>query len=119
MLHEDEVHAAQEVDPSREQMSFWGRLRRAFAHDERWRSLNWTIVAYPNVAANYLLRGELLFHQGDTIGAISDFRKALQLAAEQAETDDWGVVAQALQDRALADLRDALRRATRYNPGTG
>ena len=89
--------------------------RGCFRGTERWHNLNWAIAAYPDVAANYVLRGELLLKQGDTLGAISDFRRALELAAEQVETEDWGVVAQAVQDRALAGLRDALHRAARYN----
>jgi tetratricopeptide (TPR) repeat protein len=96
-------------------MSLWQRLRRVFSSRERWRNLNWAIAAYPHVAANYVLRGELLLKQGDTPGAIADFRRALDLAAAQVDKEDWGVVAQSLQDRALVGLRDALNSAARYN----
>jgi hypothetical protein len=65
-----------------------------------------------------VLRGELLLRQGDLFGAIADFRKGYELAAVRLETEDWGVVAQGLQDRALVGLRDALNRAARYNLGT-
>ena len=95
----------------------WQRLRATFSQQERWRNLNWAIMAYPNAAANYVLRGELLLRQGDTPGAIADFRKALDLAMVQVEVEDWGVVAQTVQDRALVGLRDALKRAARYNSG--
>ena len=98
--------------------SLWRRVRRWFSRMERWHNLNWTISAYPDVPVNFLLRGELLLGQGDTLGAITDFRRALELAAQQVDTEDWGVVAQTVQDRALAGLRDALRRAARYNPDT-
>ncbi|MCC6804721.1 MAG: hypothetical protein IT319_17695 [Anaerolineae bacterium] len=116
MLRDDEYYGEQDTVAS--SPSLWTRIRRSFSRMERWHNLNWTIAAYPDVAANYVLRGELLLRQGDTLGAISDFRHALTLAAHQMETDDWGVVAQAVQDRALAGLRDALRRAARYNSGT-
>jgi hypothetical protein len=106
------------VDSSDAQLSFWQRLRQSFSRNERWRKLNWAIAAYPDVASNYVLRGELLLKQNDTLGAISDFRRALEIAAPQVETDDWGVVAQAAQDRALAGLRDALRQAARSNSST-
>ncbi len=96
----------------------WRRFRRLFSRMERWHNLNWMIVTYPEVAANYVLRGELLLRQGDTLGAIADFRRGLDLALEQMEQEDWGMVAQAVQDRALAGLRDALYRAPRYNPDT-
>ncbi len=82
---------------------------------ERLYNLNWSIAAYPDVAANYVLRGELLKEHGDLVQAIADFRRALELSAKQFEIDDWGIVAQTMQDRALAGLRDALRRAARYN----
>jgi len=101
-----------------ESPSLWQRIRAAFSRQERWRDLNWAIAAFPNVAANYVLRGEFLLRQGDTLGAIADFRKALELAAVQVEADDWGVVAQSVQDRALVGLRDALNSAARYNSGT-
>ena len=107
-----------ELASYRGKQSFWQRLRQSYSRNERWRKLNWAIAAYPDVASNYVLRGELLLKQNDTLGAISDFRRALELAAPQVETDDWGVVAQAAQDRALAGLRDALRRAARYNSST-
>ena len=68
-------------------------------------------MAYPKVAANYVLRGELLMKQGDTPGAIADFQKALDLAVVQVEVEAWGVVAQSVQDRALVGLREALKRA--------
>jgi hypothetical protein len=119
-LLEDGDEAAQfepddELETYRGRLSIWQRLRLTYSRNERWRKLNWAIAAYPTVASNYVLRGELLLKQNDTLGAISDFRRALELAAPQVETDDWGVVAQAAQDRALAGLRDALRRAARYN----
>jgi hypothetical protein len=113
LLGEDDFFGDQNTVAS--SLSLWTRIRRSFSRMERWHNLNWTIAAYPDVAANYVLRGELLLRQGDTLGAISDFRHALRLAAEQMETEDWGVVAQAVQDRALAGLRDALRCAARYN----
>ncbi len=116
MLDDDGIQ--QEAQFEVERVSLLQRFRLLFSHWERWRNLNWTIVSCPDVAANYVLRGELLLNQGDVVGAISDFRRALELAAARVDQDDWGVVAQAMQDRALAGLRDALRRAARYNPGT-
>jgi hypothetical protein len=115
VVREDDYDEYGAQDTRASSLSLWARIRRSFSRMERWHNLNWTIAAYPDVAANYVLRGELLLRQGDTLGAISDFRHALRLAAEQVETEDWGVVAQAVQDRALAGLRDALRRAARYN----
>jgi len=89
------------------------RIVAAFSRRERWRNLNWAIAAYPHVAANYVLRGELLLKQGDMTGAIGDFQHALDLAMADVEKEDWGVVAQNVQDRALVGLRDALNRSVR------
>jgi hypothetical protein len=128
---QDDPHAPApepDVEPTPAPASFsppslWDRVRRLFAPDqtvraERLRQLNWAVSVYPDVPTNYVLRGELLLGAGDTVGAIADFRRALELAAEQAVTEDWGVVAQSVQDRALADLRDALRQHARYNRST-
>jgi hypothetical protein len=109
--------AEQDFDIS-ESPSLWQRFRTAISKRERWRNLNWAIAAYPDVAANYVLRGELLLKQGDTPGAIADFRQALDLAMADVEKEDWGVVAQSVQDRALVGLRDALSRTARYNSDT-
>ncbi len=95
--------------------SFWQRILGVFSRDSRLYDLNWAVKAYPDAPANYVLRGELLFARGDLFGAIADFRRGYELAAIGVENEDWGVVAQSLQDRALAGLRDALYRAARYN----
>ncbi len=120
MLEDDEVQAEQDATQVSEPASpgLWPRIRAAFSVQERWSNLNWAIAAYPDVPTNFLLRGELLLAKGDVHGAIMDFRRALELAEAAVEQEDWGLVAQTTQDRALAGLRDALRRAARYNSGT-
>lgn len=117
MFEDDEVQAEQEATRISEPVApgLWSRFRAAFSVEERWSSLNWAIAAYPDAPTNFLLRGELLLARGDIHGAIMDFRRALELATAAVERDDWGVVAQTTQDRALTGLRDALRRAGRYN----
>jgi hypothetical protein len=95
--------------------SVWQRIFGVFSRDSRLYDLNWAVKAYPNAPANYVLRGELLLRQGDLFGAIADFRRGYELAAAGVENEAWGVVAQSLQDRSLAGLRDALYRAARYN----
>jgi len=114
LLREDEVHT-EPAEYVYEAPTLWQRIRGTFSRDTRLHNLNWAILAYPEVPANYVLRGELLLKQGDLFGAIADFRKGYELAAEGVENEDWGVVAQGLQDRALVGLRDALYRAARYN----
>jgi hypothetical protein len=67
------------------------------------------IAANPDSAANYVLRGELFLQHGERELAYADFVKALTLAAAQLESDDWGLVGQAVQDRAEAGLRRIVR----------
>lgn len=117
MLREDEVHT-EPAEYVYEAPTLWQRIRGTFSQGARLQNLNWAILAYPEASANYVLRGELLLKQGDLFGAIADFRKGYELAAEGVENEDWGVVAQGLQDRALVGLRDALYRAARYNLDT-
>jgi tetratricopeptide (TPR) repeat protein len=64
----------------------------------------------PDAPSNYVLRGELLLKLRRYADAEMDFRRALDLAAAQVESQDWGVVAQVAQDRALAGLKQSLSR---------
>ncbi len=109
-----------EIEPEGEvaEPSAWQRLRRLFRRETRLYNLNWAISAFPDAPANYVLRGELLLDLGDTVGAAADFRRALELAVAEVGAEDWGLIAQALQDRALVGLRDALLRSARYNRAT-
>lgn len=119
MLHDDELHAPEiETDSFAATPSFWQRVSGIFGREARLYNLNWAISAYPDAAANYVLRGELLLSMRDSIGAAADFRRALELAVTDVENEDWGLVAQALQDRALVGLRDALLQSARYNRKT-
>ncbi len=94
----------------------WQRFRQLFDREARLHDLNWAISAYPHAAVNYVVRGELLLAHDEVDAAVEDFRRALELAAEQVASEEWGVVAQVVQDRALVDLGDALYRRARYNP---
>lgn len=86
--------------------------RRPRSKQERWlRELNLAIVDYPDSPTSYVLRGELALQTRDYGQAVADFEKALELAAVQVSEQNWGIVAQAMQDRAYAGLRQAKRRA--------
>lgn len=91
-----------------------GWLRTIFGSHEstelRIAELSQMIEVYPDTAVNYVFRGELLLKNGDTQQASDDFRRALELASQQVETSNWGLVAQAVQDRALAGLEKSERR---------
>jgi tetratricopeptide (TPR) repeat protein len=93
--------------------SIWKRLRRAILgggaddQDEHFRYLDQAIENAPETAANYVLRGELYLRAREYALARRDFQWAYELAAEQFEHSDWGIIAQAMQDRALAGLQKA------------
>ena len=77
--------------------------------DTRLRELSLAIIEYPRSSSNYVLRGELYLHYREYARAESDFRRALLLAAEAVETENWGILAQAMQDRALAGWQKAIQ----------
>jgi tetratricopeptide (TPR) repeat protein len=103
----DEPYQTQAAD------SIWVRLRRAIfgggldAQSEHFQYLDQAIEIAPDTAANYVLRGELYLKVREYALARRDFQRAYELAAEQFERSDWGIIAQAMQDRALAGLQRA------------
>jgi tetratricopeptide (TPR) repeat protein len=77
--------------------------------DVRLAVLNDAIDLYPEAAMNYVLRGELLLKSGRIEQSIRDLERALALAQRAFETNNWGVVAQVVQDRAQRGLERAQR----------
>ena len=57
-----------------------------------------------------MLRGEVYLEMGAFDLAADDFRRALSLAAGQVEQNDWGLIAQVMEDRAQVGLQEAERR---------
>ena len=97
---------------------FWHNIRKLFLPTSRERAdhfvqrinrLSAAVELYPDSPTNYVLRGELYLEMGDYTLAKNDFDHALELALRQTATDDWGIVAQAVQDRAHDGLAEALR----------
>jgi tetratricopeptide (TPR) repeat protein len=119
---QEAVAAGPEAAPSApDTLGAW--LRRLFARrDEtgsaaRLEDLNRMIEYQPEAAVNYLFRGELRLKNADYENAAADFRRASDLAADEFDRADWGLVAQTLRDRALAGLQQAERRLTVKNAG--
>jgi tetratricopeptide (TPR) repeat protein len=90
-------------------MLFPTRAERSAYLTRRIESLSRAVAEYPDAPTNYVLRGELYLEFGDFTLAEADFRQALELAAKQVESEDWGVIAQVVQDRAQTGLAEALR----------
>jgi tetratricopeptide (TPR) repeat protein len=112
----EEIHPianAQEQATARDNRESWfTRLRARFSGaqarrtytTERLIALTRAIERHPESAVNYVARGELYLEIDERERAAADFRQALALAEVQYAEDDWGLVSQAVQDRAVAGL---------------
>jgi hypothetical protein len=104
------------AEPETPEPSFGKRLfdlmfgRQAEVHLSRLESLNAAIAAHPDAPANYVLRGELFMGMRAYPEAARDFQTALRLAEAEIEESDWGLVAQAMGDRAVRGLSQARER---------
>lgn len=94
------------------------RLRGTPGEDAaaRLATLAQAIEAHPDAPANYVLRGELWLALGDPTAAAANFRQALERAERALEASAWGIIAQAVRDRALAGLAEAERRTAFRRP---
>ncbi|MBL8131614.1 MAG: hypothetical protein JNL42_07130 [Anaerolineae bacterium] len=108
-----EAPVAEQTEPGR-RSGFFERLGRLIAPDRsRLRNLDQAIARDPFEAGNYLARGEVLLlrgRRGDDEAAAVDFYKAVRLAEAQLEVADWGIGAQFVRDRALAELNALIAR---------
>jgi hypothetical protein len=93
---------------------FWTWLRALIFRPpdvtQRLDDLTTAIVHRPQVAANYVLRGEVWMQMREYQQAADDFATALVLASEQFEQEDWGLLAQAMRDQAEHGLEIARRK---------
>ncbi len=98
----------------REQDSLWQRLRALVFGgsdrdlERRLRTLNAAIASTENAPTNYVLRGELYLELGAYALALADFETAEKLATYQFEEHNWGLIAQAMRDRAQAGIAQAM-----------
>ena len=77
------------------------------AHLQQIDDLDAAIERDPDAFSNYLIRGELyLALRFDAFAAI-DFEYVVEAAAQAVETNNWGIIAQVAQDRALRGLETA------------
>jgi tetratricopeptide (TPR) repeat protein len=116
---DDELAFGTDSDEKRFSISaLWQNLRRAFLPTNGERAeqvarrinhLSSAIESSPDSPTNYVLRGELYLETGDYSSAATDFRNALELATARVENEDWGIIAQAMQDRAQEGLAEAER----------
>lgn len=109
-----EYHDDVPVAPQRP--SLFGRLmsmvglnpQAKIAENEgRLATLSRVIRHHPDVAENYVLRGEVNLALKRYDDAIMDFETALASLTIQVKTDRWGLIAQVMQDRAIMGLETA------------
>lgn len=128
--HEEEVRASQRMNTvsdgvlgkptsTDEVESVWNKFKRWLMPteeerlatvEERLAGLNDAIEDAPEAAVNYLARGELYLEIGQVDEAIADLEQAVTLATKEFEDRRWGVVAQAIRDRATRGLDQAQKR---------
>lgn len=80
---------------------------------DRLAALDAAIDAEPDAPANYMLRAELYAQLGEDALALADFERAQMLAADRYTRDNWGLVSQAVRDRAAAGAVQSARRLAR------
>jgi len=87
--------------------------KRRQQREQRLYELNEAIAESPDSYTNYVLRGELFLQDKQYHLAADDFDQAWQLAAEAVDTARWGIVAQAMMDRAQAGWEITQRKLAR------
>lgn len=116
----EQVHETRATEgdpsPSRIDRNAWERFRRrwfptaaerAQSLHRRLATLDRAIEQHPELPAGYVLRGELHLEAGLIAPAITDFQQALRLGEAQLKAEPWGILAQAMQDRAYRGLERA------------
>lgn len=77
------------------------------ANAERLITLTAALQHQPDALANWVLRGELYLEVGEYALAAADFQQALTLADALFKQERWGIITQALRDRAITGLKQA------------
>ena len=101
--------------------SVWIKIRRIIFGDadqaaERIRHLDAAIENAADTPANYVLRGELYLNLREYALARRDFQRAHELSEAQFQQSDWGLMAQAMEDRALIGLQTVEKKLQADSP---
>ena len=83
---------------------FQSSVERERQFYRRFRELSDKIEAMPDSITYHVLRGELLIERGEYERARSDFQVAVELADGVDANEGWGVIEQALRDRAIEGI---------------
>lgn len=102
-----------DVTPAEAKPGFWAWARALLFGEDRQRrldALNEAIARSESAPSNYVLRGELYLEMGEYAAALADFEYAEKMAAYQINEESWGIISQAMRDRALVGITKAKRR---------
>ncbi len=83
---------------------FQSSVERERQFYRRFRELSDKIEAMPDSITYHVLRGELLIERGEYERARADFQVAVVLADGVNANEGWGVIEQALRDRAIEGI---------------
>ena len=90
---------------------FQSSVERERQFYRRFRELSDKIEAMPDSITYHVLRGEMLIERGEYERARADFQVAVELADRVDPTEGWGVIEQALRDRAIQGIALVNRRS--------
>ncbi|MBC8097884.1 MAG: hypothetical protein H7Y11_00440 [Armatimonadetes bacterium] len=82
---------------------------RTAQYEARLAVLNAAIDQHASAPSGYVLRGELHAQYGMDRLAAADFQQGLALAQQAMQVETWGVVSQAMLERAQAGLKRVMR----------
>ena len=83
---------------------FQSSVERERQFYRRFREFSDKIEAMPDSFTYHVLRGELLIERGEYERARADFQVAVELADGVDADEGWGVIEQALRDRAIEGI---------------
>jgi cytochrome c-type biogenesis protein CcmH/NrfG len=84
-------------------------VEQAKQYQARLEQLDNAIAHHPEAVSNYVVRGELHLEAGMVDLAVMDFQRAVELGAQQFDSERWGIITQAMRERACDGLNRALR----------
>lgn len=107
-MQEISQNVASDEAEAGQKRGFWAWLAGLFGQngdiESQYDMLNESIRQNPQAPTAYVLRGELHLKQRQYALAKVDFERAVALTDEQIDEARWGIVAQAMRDRAERGL---------------
>ena len=107
-ISEDDIVEAYDNGATKQRMGLLARLGHwiglSAPSEQKLEALSQSIRHDPDAPSAYVLRGELYLKQKHYHLAKADFERAISLTDDMVHAARWGLVAQAMRDRALQGL---------------